>query len=62
MIGSYVIGILGIVALMVGWVVVQIVWRKIFSEHVTDEDAMAERTKCTNCGCTTACENKVVDY
>jgi hypothetical protein len=59
MIASYVIGISGIVALMVTWIGVQTLWRKIFSEHVTDEDALAERTKCDNCGCTTACENKV---
>lgn len=58
MIWTYLIGIFGIVALMVAWAGVQYLWKMIFPEHVTDDDAMAGRTKCSNCGCTTACENK----
>ena len=58
MIESYIIAIIGIVTLMVAWIGVQTLWRKIFSDHVSDEDAMAERTKCTNCGCTKVCQNK----
>ena len=58
MIGSYITAVIGSVSLMVGWVAIQSIWKKTFSDHVTDEDAMAERTKCTNCGCTSACENK----
>lgn len=60
MIGSYLIGIIGIVSIMIIWVTVQSLWKKTFPEHVTDEDAMAGRTKCTNCACTTACENKTI--
>ncbi len=56
MIETYLIGIVGIVALMLAWAGIQQVWRKAFAEHVTDEDALAERTRCTNCGCTTVCE------
>ncbi|MFY0627444.1 MAG: hypothetical protein JXR07_14175 [Reichenbachiella sp.] len=58
MITTYLIGIFGIVGLMIAWVGIQSVWKRIFAEHVTDEDAMAGRTKCSNCGCTTACKNK----
>ena len=58
MITSYIIGILGIVFLMVIWVAVQTYWKSIFSDYVTDEDAMAERTKCGNCGCNGICRNK----
>jgi hypothetical protein len=52
----------GIVGLMVGWMLVQSLWKKIFSEHVTDDDAMAGRTKCSNCGCTTICKNKALNH
>jgi hypothetical protein len=58
MIKSLLIGIGGILALMVIWVVVQSIWGKIFSEYMTDEDVLAGRTSCGNCGCTTACKNK----
>ncbi len=62
MIGDYIIGIIGIITLMVAWIVIQSYWRKTFAEHVTDEDAMAERTKCGNCSCTTICKNKPEQY
>ena len=55
---TYIIGIAGIIFLMVGWITIQTVWRRVFSDHVSDEDAMAERTTCGNCGCKTVCENK----
>jgi hypothetical protein len=58
MIQSLLIGIGGVIVLMLFWVVVQTFWGKAFSEYMSDEDAMAGRTKCSNCGCTTACENK----
>ncbi len=58
---SYIIGIGGIIFLMVAWIVVQTLWGKVFPEHVVDEDVMAGRTKCSNCGCTTVCENKNQD-
>jgi hypothetical protein len=54
----YIIGTASIIFLMIGWVAIQTLWRKVFSEHVTDEDAMAERTTCGNCACKTVCENK----
>ncbi|MCP4120947.1 MAG: hypothetical protein GY751_04275 [Bacteroidetes bacterium] len=58
MIGSYVIGILGIVFLMLTWVLVQSWWGKVFPDDLVDEDVLAGRTDCGNCGCTTACKNK----
>ncbi|MCB0847705.1 MAG: hypothetical protein KDD63_28285 [Bacteroidetes bacterium] len=59
MIGTYLTGIGGIVGLMVVWVVVQSFWRKTFSEHINDEDVLAERRSCSNCGCTTVCKTKL---
>jgi hypothetical protein len=56
MIESLTIGIGGIVSLLLIWVLVQSGWRKIFAEHISDEDVMAGRTQCGNCGCTTVCD------
>jgi len=61
MIGSYIIGIFGVVILMLIWVLVQSGWRKVFSDHLEDEDVMAGRTDCGNCGCTSSCKNKSID-
>jgi hypothetical protein len=59
MIGSYIIGIAGIVSLMILWVIVQGFWRKVFSDEITDEDVLSGRTDCSNCGCTTICKDKL---
>ena len=58
MIESYIIGIGVIVTLMVLWIVVQSFWRKTFSDHISDEDVLADRSDCANCGCTNVCKNK----
>ncbi|TRX49863.1 hypothetical protein FNH22_26525 [Fulvivirga sp. M361] len=58
MIGTYMMGIGGMVTLIVLWVLVQSYWRKIFSAHITDEDVLAGRSSCGNCGCLTSCKNK----
>ena len=62
MIQSLMIGVGGIIFLMIGWIVVQTFWGKTFPDQVVDEDAMGGRTKCSNCGCTTACENKNQEF
>jgi hypothetical protein len=56
----YVIAIGGIVALMLAWVWVQSVWRKTFSENISDEDVLAERRSCGSCGCTKVCKKEKV--
>ena len=58
MIASYVIGIGVIVTLMVLWMGVQAVWRKTFSDYISDDDALAHRSGCSNCGCTNVCKKK----
>lgn len=56
---SLIIAIGGIIGLMLLWVLIQTLWGRIFSEYVSpEEDVMSGRTKCSNCGCTTACEKK----
>ena len=58
MITSLLIGIGGIVGLMIAWVVVQALWRRIFADYLTDEDVLADRRSCGNCGCATVCTRK----
>ncbi len=58
MIGSLAIAIGGIVTMMIVWVGVQYMWKQVFAEHVNDEDVLADRRSCGNCGCTTACSRK----
>ena len=58
MVESLIIGIGGIVGLMILWMIVQFFWGKIFSDHLSDEDVLAGRTSCGNCGCTTLCTEK----
>ncbi len=43
---------------MVLWFIVQRLWGNTFSGYISDEDVLAERRSCGNCGCTTACEKK----
>ncbi len=61
MLNTYIIAIVGIISMMVGWVFIQALWRTVFSDHVSDEDALAERTKCSNCGCKTVCKKKIIN-
>lgn len=58
MLESLIIGIVGIVSLSIGWVLVQSFWRKEFADHITDDDVLAGRNSCANCGCTSICEKK----
>jgi hypothetical protein len=58
MINSLLIGIGGMVGLVVLWFIVQRLWGNTFSDYISDEDVLAERRSCGNCGCTTACEKK----
>ncbi len=58
MIGSLIWGIGGIIILMVGWMLIQQSWGKMFSEQLTDEDVLAGRSSCGNCGCTAICKEK----
>ncbi len=55
---SLLIGVGGIVSLMIVWVIVQSLWRKIFADQISDDDVLAGRTSCSNCGCTTVCKNE----
>ncbi len=59
MLTSFVLGATIIILLMIIWVFIQFGWKKIFSEHISDEDVLAERRSCSNCGCTTICEKKI---
>ena len=55
---TYLIGIAAIVGMMLAWVWVQSLWRDTFSENISDQDVLAERRSCGNCGCTKVCKKK----
>jgi hypothetical protein len=57
MVNSLLIGVGGIVLLMIVWAVVQFFWGKTFPDEMTDEDVLAGRTSCGNCGCVSICKN-----
>ena len=59
MLHSLLIAIGGIVGLMFVWLLVQNLWKKTFADYVSEEDALADRSKCGNCNCSTACSNKL---
>lgn len=61
MLQSYFIGIIAIIGLMVLWVLVQANWKQVFRDEYADEDVLAGRSSCRNCGCTEACERKNKD-
>ncbi len=58
MIYSYLIGIAVIVLIMLAWVWIQARWRETFADEITEEDVLAERRSCGNCGCGTVCKLK----
>ena len=58
MIHSLLISVGGIMGLMVVWFIVQRLWGDTFADYISDEDVLAGRGGCSNCGCTTACEKK----
>jgi hypothetical protein len=41
--------------LVVLWWAVQSGWKKTFAEQLTDEDVLAGRSRCGNCGCRDIC-------
>ena len=43
---SLLIGLFGVVALMLYWVLVQVVWKQVFADQISDEDVLAERRSC----------------
>lgn len=55
---KYLIGMLTIAGLMLLWAGIQHLWRQSFSDSLTDQDVLAGRMDCSNCGCLSACEKK----
>lgn len=58
MIESLITGIGGVLLMLLLWIAVQRAWGYTFAEHISDEDVLAERRSCSNCGCTTVCRRK----
>lgn len=60
MIKSMFIAIICITGLVLGWAVIQNMWRKNFGEMITDEDVLADRRSCKSCNCEKPCPNKSI--
>lgn len=51
---SLVIGMGSIIVLVLLWTLIQTQWRNVFREEYTEEDVLAGRRSCSNCGCTSS--------
>ncbi len=60
MLYSLTIAVIGIVSMMIGWMIVQNLWKNLFADQINDEDVLAERRSCGNCGCGSICRKKEV--
>lgn len=56
-----IIAVAGVVTLMVTWVWVQVYWKQTFSDQISDEDVLAGRNSCGDCGCGTACSKQLLN-
>lgn len=56
MIRSYAVGAIGVALMAVGWVGIQLAWRRVFPAAGCDPDALAGRGGCG--GCTESCERR----
>jgi len=55
---SLIIGIVFIIAMGVFWLLVQVLWKHVFRDEYKEDDVLAGRRNCSNCGCTSVCERK----
>lgn len=56
---TYLYTIIGMVALVIIWVVIQNAWRNFFPEYTYfEEDVLAGRGSCQGCNCKLICKNK----
>ena len=58
MIQSLIIGLGLIITIVLLWTFIQTQWRDTFQEEYFEDDVLAGRRSCSNCGCTTVCANK----
>ena len=59
MFGSYAIGLIAILVLIVAWAAVQGAWRRTFADAGTDPDPLAGRLGCHGCEKEEGCERRV---
>ena len=55
MLKSYLVAMIAISGMMVGWAVVQQLWTRVFDPRSPEADALARRISCGKCGCATPC-------
>jgi len=52
---SVVLASAAIVSMMLIWLGVQTLWRRVFAGEIADEDVLAGRKSCGSCGCGMTC-------
>ncbi len=50
--------IFGMTLLMIVWGLTQSWWRKIFADEIEEEDVLALRSRCGDCGCGVICQDQ----
>jgi predicted permease len=58
MLQSILIAVALVLIMVLGWLLVQLLWKRVFKNEYREEDVLAGRRSCANCGCTGFCENK----
>lgn len=58
MLQSLIIAVGLTVVMVLAWLLVQLLWKRVFSEEYREDDVLAGRRSCANCGCTGICERK----
>ena len=62
MLNTIIISLIIVLGLMITWYFIQNLWRQTFADEISDEDVLAERNSCGNCGCQTTCQLETQEY
>jgi hypothetical protein len=55
---SYLLAVVLLPLLLLSWVAVQSAWLRLFYPNDADNDALAGRSDCGQCGCATPCDRR----
>lgn len=59
MLEKYFIALLILLVILVGWIVVQSLWREVFKDSLNDDDVLKHRSTCGSCSCGTVCKKNI---
>jgi hypothetical protein len=58
MVGTHLLALAVLLALLLGWLAVQRAWARVFREDAAAADALAGRASCAGGGCAEVCERR----